>query len=59
MLFRSQAAEYGHGISREMNYLAAHGVCHLLGYDHIDDGDKAVMRAKEERVLAKIGAVRQ
>ncbi len=54
-----QAAEYGHGNSREMNYLAAHGVCHLLGYDHIDGGDRAVMRAKEERVLAKIGAVRQ
>lgn len=53
-----QAKEYGHGIKREMNYLAAHGVCHLLGYDHMTDEDKKIMREKEERVLAKMGAVR-
>lgn len=53
-----QAEEYGHGIRREMNYLAAHGVCHLLGYDHILDGDRKTMREKEERVLEKMGAVR-
>ena len=54
----SQAEEYGHSIEREMNYLAAHGVCHLLGYDHIEESDKKIMREKEERVLAKMGAVR-
>ena len=53
-----QAEEYGHSYSRELNYLAAHGVCHLLGYDHIDENDKKVMREKEEKVLAKINAVR-
>ncbi len=53
-----QAEEYGHGIIREMNYLAVHGVCHLLGYDHMEENDKIIMREKEERVLAKIGAVR-
>ncbi len=53
-----QAEEYGHGIVREMNYLAAHGICHLLGYDHIEEKDRAVMREKEERVLEKMGAVR-
>ena len=55
----AQAEEYGHSITREMNYLAAHGVCHLLGYDHMEEGDKKVMREKEECVLAKMGAVRQ
>lgn len=54
-----QAEEYGHSTFREMNYLAAHGICHLLGYDHIEESDRAVMREKEERVLAKIGATRQ
>ena len=54
-----QAEEYGHSVFREINYLAAHGVCHLLGYDHIEENDKAVMREKEERVLAKVGAVRE
>lgn len=53
-----QAEEYGHGIHREISYLAVHGVCHLLGYDHIEDDDKKIMREKEERVLEKMGAVR-
>ena len=54
----SQAEEYGHTIKREMNYLAAHGVCHLLGYDHIEECDRKVMREKEERVLEKMGVSR-
>lgn len=53
-----QAEEYGHSLSREINYLAAHGICHLLGYDHIEEEDKKLMRQKEESVLKKIGAVR-
>lgn len=53
-----QAAEYGHSVEREINYLAAHGICHLLGYDHMEEGEKAVMRAKEEKVLAKINLTR-
>ncbi|MDE7306583.1 MAG: rRNA maturation RNase YbeY [Clostridia bacterium] len=53
-----QAEEYGHSINRELNYLAAHGVCHLLGYDHMEESDKKAMREKEERVLKKINATR-
>ena len=53
-----QAAEYGHSFFRELNYLAAHGVLHLLGYDHIEDGDRTIMREVEERVLKKICAER-
>ena len=53
-----QAEEYGHSFARELNYLAAHGICHLLGYDHIEESDKVLMREKEEKVLNKIGAVR-
>ena len=53
-----QAEEYGHSFKRELNYLAAHGICHLLGYDHIEEGDKSVMREKEEKVLLKIGITR-
>ena len=43
---------------RELNYLAAHGICHLLGYDHVEESDRALMREKEEKVLKKIGAER-
>ncbi len=53
-----QAEEYGHSYERELNYLAAHGVCHLLGYDHIEESDKAKMREVEERVLTSIGITR-
>lgn len=50
-----QAEEYGHSFERELNYLAAHGICHLLGYDHMTEEDKRVMREKEEKVLEKAG----
>ena len=36
-----QAEEYGHGLEREMTYLAVHGMFHLLGYDHMTEEDKA------------------
>lgn len=53
-----QAEEYGHSLRREVCYLAVHGICHLLGYDHTGEEDKAAMRDKEERVLAKMGLER-
>lgn len=55
---KEQAEEYGHSFERELNYLVVHGVCHLLGYDHMTDEDKVQMRAKEERVLSKLGLKR-
>lgn len=48
---KEQAAEYGHSIKREFCYLAVHGLLHLLGYDHIKEEDKKVMRALEEEIL--------
>lgn len=49
-----QAEEYGHGLERELTYLAVHGMFHLLGYDHMTEEEKAVMRAKEEEALRAI-----
>ena len=49
-----QAEEYGHGLERELTYLAVHGMFHLLGYDHMTEAEKAVMRAKEEEALRAI-----
>ena len=44
-----QAEEFGHGLEREIVYLAVHGLLHLLGYDHENGGLEAVkMREKEE-----------
>ena len=44
---RAQAAEYGHSERRECGYLLTHGLFHLMGYDHMTDEDKPVMRAME------------
>lgn len=54
----AQAAEYGHSVEREAAYLAVHGLLHLLGYDHERPADAAVMRAREEAILAPLGLVR-
>ena len=53
-----QAREYGTGFTREMLYLFVHSVMHLFGYDHMEEGEKAVMRKKEEEVLSAIGLKR-
>lgn len=54
----AQAEEYGHSVEREVCYLVVHGLMHLAGYDHIDEADKAEMRAEEEALLAKVGVTR-
>lgn len=48
-----QAKEYGTGEKREFSYLLTHGVLHVLGYDHMVEEDKKVMRQKEEEILEK------
>lgn len=51
----TQAQEYGHSPQREAAYLLVHGICHLMGYDHIEDDDKRRMRAMEEKILHAVG----
>lgn len=53
-----QSVEYCTGITREMVYLFVHSVFHLLGYDHMEDDERRIMRAREEDVLGTIGVVR-
>ena len=53
-----QAAEYGHSFERELSYMVVHGFYHLMGYDHMVEEDKKVMRAKEEVILNKLGISR-
>ena len=56
---KEQAEEYGHSFGRELYYLLVHGVLHCLGYDHMNDEDKAEMREKEELILTKLGKTRE
>ena len=53
---RAQGEEFGHGEKRELCYLAIHSTLHLLGYDHIDEGeDKRLMRSREKAVCERLG----
>ncbi len=56
---KEQALEYGHSFERELSYMLVHGFYHLMGEDHIEEDDKVVMRAKEEKVLNKLNIVRE
>ena len=56
---KEQAEEYGHSFEREFAYMIVHGFYHLMGYDHIKEEDKAIMRPKEEKVLNKLGITRE
>jgi len=53
-----QAQEYGHSFYREIGFLTAHGMFHLLGYDHETEEEAVQMRSKEENVLASLGLTR-
>ena len=53
-----QAKEYGHSFERELSYMLVHGFYHLMGYDHMEEEDKKVMRAKEEKVLETLNMLR-
>jgi probable rRNA maturation factor len=51
-----QAQLYGHSLEREIGYLTAHSMLHLLGYDHEEGGLARVrMREKEETVMRQLG----
>src|SRR5574344_1380701 len=50
-----QAKEYGHGLKREICFLAVHGFLHLLGYDHMKKEEEEVMFGLQEVILNEAG----
>ncbi|MEG1257036.1 rRNA maturation RNase YbeY [Clostridium sp.] len=50
---KEQSEDFGHSFTREVCYLIIHSILHLLGYDHMEENDKKVMRAREEEILNK------
>ena len=55
---KEQAEEYGHSFERELSYMLVHGFYHLMGYDHIEEEDKKIMRPKEEKILNELKITR-
>lgn len=53
-----QAEEYGHSVERELAYLIVHGVLHIMGHDHEELDEQAVMREREEAALLVAGLTR-
>jgi probable rRNA maturation factor len=54
----AQAREFGHAVEREIGYLVAHGVLHVLGFDHENEVDRQRMRQLEEEALGPLGFTR-
>lgn len=52
---KRQSEEFGHTIEREIGYLTAHSMFHLLGYDHLEEDDKKEMREKEKQAMKNLG----
>ncbi len=56
----AQAKEFGHSLKREVGYLTIHSMLHLLGYDHLDEGEqKKQMRTREEAIAATISGMQR
>ena len=56
----AQAQEFGHSVRREVGYLTIHSMLHLLGYDHLDEGEqKRQMRGREESIAAQIPGMKR
>lgn len=51
---KEQSEEYGHSLLREVCYLTIHSVLHLLGYDHMEEEERSIMRQREEKNFRKI-----
>ena len=54
-----QAEEFGHTFQREILYLFVHSVLDLLGYDHMEENQKKVMRDREEKIMGYIDVLRE
>ena len=52
---KDQAKDFGHSLDREIMYLTAHSMLHLLGYDHMGEAEKIEMRAREKEVMKILG----
>ncbi|WP_313526711.1 rRNA maturation RNase YbeY [Anaerotignum sp.] len=56
---REQADEYGHSLKREVAFLTAHSMLHLLGYDHMEEDEEKEMFSKQREILINAGIPRE
>lgn len=53
-----QSESFGHSVKREYAFLIAHSMLHLMGYDHMDRDEAAIMEKKQEEILENLGISR-
>ena len=56
---KEQAKAYGHSNTRELAFLVAHSMLHLMGYDHMVEEERIVMERKQEEILKRCGYIRE
>ena len=56
---KEQAKEYGHSLEREISFLTAHSMLHLMGYDHMEEDERELMEEKQEKILQDMGITRE
>jgi probable rRNA maturation factor len=56
---KEQSEEFNHSFTRECCYLVVHSILHLLGYDHMEEEEKSIMREREESILEKLNITRE
>ena len=56
---KKQAEEYGHSLKREIAFLTAHSMLHLLGYDHMEPEEEAEMFRRQKEILLQAGFPRE
>lgn len=56
---KEQSVEYNHSYLRESAYLVVHSILHLLGYDHMEEDEKLIMRKREEELLKGLNITRE
>jgi probable rRNA maturation factor len=53
-----QAKEFDHTLEREIAFLTAHSMFHLMGYDHMEEDERILMEAKQKDILNKLQILR-
>lgn len=53
-----QAEAYGHSQTRELAFLVAHSMLHLMGYDHMEEEERIDMERRQEEILNQLGIQR-
>lgn len=56
---KEQAREYGHSVRRELAFLVAHSMLHLMGYDHVEEDERSLMEERQEEILQQCGIRRE